>query len=151
MVAKVQMRLCIVPRILLMAALLALVPPPVAGLQNIRKLTETREQNFCSTHALLPFLQLLADVRCGRGQLFGKTEHILICTKCLLVTGHRIRSSVCLERPSVPECPSPVSWINAAGTLTALLHITRGGGAARCHPITIYTAQLWHGGVKTAA
>ena len=24
------------------------------------------------------------------------------------------------------------------------------GGAARCHPITIYTAQLWHGGVKTA-
>ena len=49
----------------------------VAGLQNIRKLTETREQNFCSTHALLPFLQLLADVRCGRGQLLGKTEHIL--------------------------------------------------------------------------
>ena len=25
-----------------------------------------------------------------------------------------------------------------------------GGRAARCHPITIYTAQLWHGGVKTA-
>ena len=49
-----------------------------------------------------------------------------------------------------------LSWINAAGTLTALLHITRGrgrcwGGAARCHPITIYTAQLWHGGVKSAA
>ena len=50
-----------------------------------------------------------------------------------------------------------LSWINAAGTLTALLHITRGRGgaggegAARCHPITIYTAQLWHGGVKSAA
>ena len=67
--------------------------------------------------------------------------------------GHRSRSCLCVSGAAICAGVS-LSWINAAGTLTALLHITRGRGrcwGARCHPITIYTAQLWHGGVKSAA
>ena len=52
---------------------------------------------------------------------------------------------LCRSVPLLDQCSRDINCITA--------HYEGEGRCwgARCHPITIYTAQLWHGGVKSAA